>query len=80
MLPRAGVNPAAPAEVRLVRRTVERMVQAGELARCGAERDAGGRAWRAVYEAADTTPPSTTGLGGAADAVDAVMRSWVRGR
>lgn len=47
-----GIDPRSSAEVRLVRKTVERMVLAGELQAVGRTKDAGQRVWRCLYEPA----------------------------
>lgn len=76
VLPAVPVNLAAPSEVRLVRRTVENMVQAGELVRSGASKCAGSRVWRAVYELADADDAwAEPGTG--VQALQDVTRGWL---
>ena len=75
MLPATGVDPCSPAEVRLVRHTVENMVRAGELEPCGKEKAAGSRVWCTVYERA----PETFDAGSQAASfaqLGEVARSW----
>ena len=52
-----GIDPRSSAEVRLVRKTVERMVLAGELQAVGRTKDAGQRVWRCLYEPARPSSP-----------------------
>lgn len=52
VLPACPVNVASPAEVMLVRRTVENMVRAHELVAVGNSREAGSRVVRTLYELA----------------------------
>lgn len=47
----AGLNPAAPAELRLVRQTVKNMVQAGELVKVGRTKRLGLYAAVAAHQA-----------------------------
>ena len=63
------------------RRTVENMVQAGELVRCGEEKPPGAQAWRGLYElqdpfvvmpSLDAEPSAHPGL----DDLAAVTASW----
>lgn len=82
VLPACPVNAASPAEALLVRRTVENMVQAGELVRAGAAKAAGSRVWRAVYElaaydAANEAWTSAPGTGH--EALQDVTRGWLEG-
>ena len=82
VLPACPVNAHARSEVMLVRRTVENMVQAGELVRAGAAKTAGSRAWRAVYElaaydAANEAWASAPGTGH--EALQDVTRGWLEG-
>lgn len=58
VLPHVPVNSSSPAEVTLVRRTVENMARAGELVRCGEEKPAGSGVWLAVYELAAPPEPA----------------------
>lgn len=53
VLPMTGVDPRAPGEVLLVRRTVENMVRVGELVKVGIVKEAGSRIHRAIYELND---------------------------
>lgn len=53
VLPMTGVDPRAPGEVLLVRRTVENMVRVGELVKVGSAKEAGSRIHRAIYELSD---------------------------
>lgn len=52
LLQHVGIDPRSVAEVRLVRKTVERMVSAGELQVAGRTKAAGKRTWCALYEPA----------------------------
>ena len=52
VLPAAQINERSHAEVMLVRRTVENMVQAGDLVRVGSQKPAGSRVYSALYEPA----------------------------
>jgi hypothetical protein len=57
----AGINPASPADLRLVGHTVENMVRTGELVRVGSFKRAGSRHWEGSYAPAamvHETPPS----------------------
>lgn len=83
VLPACPVDVASPAEVMLVRRTVENMVQARELVNVGTSRQAGSRVARTLYELAaaqdggqearGTAPgPVHEGL----DALQDVTRAW----
>ena len=51
-VPHAPVDLRSSAEVRLVRKTVENMVMAGELVAVGQAKAAGSRAWHTLYEPA----------------------------
>ena len=85
VLPACPVNVASPAEVMLVRRTVENMVRAGELVNVGTSREAGSRIARTLYELA---PPrggagdeaeideQTTGVHSSLDAIAELTRCW----
>lgn len=66
VLPSCPVNLASPAEVMLVRRTVENMVRAGELEQAGKSKAEGSRIWRTMYEL--TPRGGATGLADMADA------------
>ena len=56
VVPAAPINPACPAEVMLVRRTVENMVRAGDLVSVGFTKAEGSRVWQALYEPASQGP------------------------
>lgn len=72
------VNVRSPAEVRLVRKTVENMVAAGELVKVGVSREAGARVWRAMYEAAPPPEDEPAGPQDAAlDALQQITHCWV---
>lgn len=78
VLPACPVNVAAPAEVMLVRRTVENMVQARELVNVGTSREAGSRVARTLYELAaaqDGQAPACAVQAGL-DALQDVTRLW----
>lgn len=79
MLPCAQVDTRSPAEVRLVRKTVENMVAAGELVKVGVSREAGARVWQAMYEAAPPpdAPAAEGGAGAALDALQSITRGWI---
>lgn len=82
-----GVNCASRAEVTLVRRTVENMVQDGELVRCGSVRAASSGRWRVLYELAplgdagcgSSTEASGRSTGDSLDMLQDVTRSWLAG-
>lgn len=78
VLPLTGVNPRAPGEVLLVRRTVENMVRAGELVKVGVSRDAGSRVYRSLYElnpeASAPSAPDTPPMVSLTDAMWEFMR------
>lgn len=77
VLPAAGINTHARAEVLLVRRTVENMVRDGALVRCGAAKVAGSRNWHALYERVpDSQAPTTLQHG--LDALEQATRSWAQ--
>lgn len=57
VLPAVGVNPSAPSEALLVRRTVENMARAGELVRVGSAKTAGSPTWLALYELCERKAP-----------------------
>lgn len=67
-----GIDARSRAEVALVRRTVERMVQAGELQRVGSVQHVGSRAVRATY-----TYTSASAARGGSD-LARVVNVWVR--
>lgn len=76
VLPACPVNAQSPAEVRLVRRTVENMVRAGELVPAGTSKPAGSRVWRTLYELAE--PDSAPWSGAATDSL-ALLQDVVTG-
>lgn len=81
VLPATGADPRSRSEVVLVRKTVENMVQAGELVPCGREKLQGERVWRSMYELVDPlaeAPPSPQTLSAAEtfNALAGITRSW----
>lgn len=80
VVPACPVNPAALAEVRLVRKTVENMAQAGVLRPCGSEKRAGERVWRTVYELVPSmvaaAPAELAVLNERLNLLAGVMRAW----
>jgi hypothetical protein len=80
VLPALPVNVAAPSEVRMVRRTVENMVQAGELVRAGHHKVAGSRVWRMMYELAaepDSVQHAPACYADSLCALEDVTRGWL---
>lgn len=71
VLPATGADARSRSEVLLVRRTVENMVQAGELAPCGREKLQGERVWRTMYELVEAAPARDS-----LDTLQDVARSW----
>jgi hypothetical protein len=75
VLPHVPVNSGSPAEVTLVRRTVENMARKGELVRCGEEKPAGSTVWLAVYELAAPAEDLPQPWGGI-EALAEVVNLW----
>ena len=74
VLPDAGINPASPSEVMLVRRTVQNMVQARELVKVGQLKPPGSRVYLALYAPAAHAEPERPG-----GELQAAMSGWFRG-
>lgn len=74
VLPYARVDGRSPAEVRLVRKTVENMVAAGDLVKVGMSRPAGGRVWHGMYEPAPA--PEASPASAALDELQRVTHCW----
>jgi hypothetical protein len=79
VLPMVEVNVRAPAELLLVRRTVENMVRCGELERTGRHKLPGERAWHHTYALTGVDPDDAVADEAARenlDALDAATRQW----
>jgi hypothetical protein len=74
LAPTLALNPAAPAELRLVKQTVKNMVQAGELQRVGSAHRKGARKALGLYAA--TSRWSAAALGGGGCGGDALAAAW----
>ena len=74
VLPRLPVDRRSPAEVKLVRRTVENLAAAGELVRVGGFKPAGARVWLGLYVPAAQEPvaPATV----AQQALERAIWGW----
>ena len=79
VLPACPVHAGSRAEGALVRRTVENMVQSGELVRVGSDKTAGSRVWRAVYSlaGADDPPGPWCGSGESLALLQDVVTGWL---
>lgn len=70
-----GIDARSCADVRLVRKTVERMVSSGELRAVGSAKDAGQRVWRSLYEPAPVAEPEAECQAGVIDLAQ-IVRMW----
>lgn len=75
VLPLVRVDVRSPAEVMLVRRTVESMVRSQELVAVGLQKAPGSRVWHQTYEVQSKTSPDVAHDHGI-HALQGVMRTW----
>lgn len=74
-----GISRRSMADMRMVRKTVSNMVQAGELVRAGCQKAAGGRVYRALFEPAELLAPAGPSLRQGLD-VESVVQGWGYGQ